>query len=93
MGLRRGNATAQSSSNTVDYTYQFTSTPSFQAGLKYRFFAGDERDDAIRIGLGYNFLITSEILRYSVNETIVDDIDGLFSANDVRIFAGLSVYF
>ena len=39
------------------------------------------------------FFISSEILRYSVNETVVDDIDGLFTANDIRAFAGLSIYF
>lgn len=92
-GIRRGDSSAQSSDLSKEYSYQFISVPTLQAGLKYRFYAGDERDNTLRIGLGYNLLVSYETLRYSVNETIADSISGLFTVNDMRLFAGLSIYF
>jgi hypothetical protein len=93
IGFRRGNDTVSSPFLTKNYKYQLFSLPVMQAGFKYRFQAGDEREDGIDIGLGVNFLVQSELLRYSVLNEVEDDIDGLFTVNNIRAIGGLSIYF
>ena len=93
IGLRRGNAKVTSPSLSKDYAFSFFSIPTIQAGTKYRFSAGDERQDGLDIGVGANFLIQSELTRYSSTSEVTDDIKALFLTVNLRLSFGLSIYF
>ena len=93
IGIRRGNATVTSPSLSKDYEFSFFSIPTIQAGAKYRFSAGDERQDGFDVGVGANFLIQSELTRYSSTSEVTDDIAALFITTNLRLSFGFSIYF
>ena len=69
------------------------SIPTVQGGVKYRFSAGDEREDGFDVGVGANFLVQSEISRYSSTSEVEDDISSLFITTNLRLSFGISIYF
>lgn len=93
VGIRRGNATVTSPSLSKDYEFSVFSIPTLQGGMKYRFSAGDEREDGFDVGLGANLLIQSELSRYSSTSEVDDDISALFITTNLRMSFGFSVYF
>ncbi|MGB0452825.1 MAG: hypothetical protein ACPGJV_03850 [Bacteriovoracaceae bacterium] len=93
LGLRRGEATMSNPNLTRDYNYQLVTLPTTQIGLKYRFQAGDEREDGMDVGMGANILIQNEVSRYNATDEIEDDIESLVISNNFRMSFGLSLYF
>jgi hypothetical protein len=93
IGLRRGNAEVTNPELSKDYTYQFQSMPSFHFGLKYRFKSGDTRDEAIKLGLAVNFLITIESVRHNAVNSVVDEIEPVLETGQTKMGFGLSMYF
>lgn len=93
LGMRRGTATVTSPSLKQNYDYEIVGLPNMQLGLKYRFSAGDEKEDGLNVGAGMNFLVQSEITRFAVDEDLKDDIHGSFSVNNIKVSAGLSLFF
>lgn len=93
IGLRRGSATVSSPSLSRDYEFSVFSIPTVQAGVKYRFSAGDEREDGFDVGVGANFLVQSELSRYSSTTEVTDDISALFITTNLRLSFGFSIYF
>ena len=75
------------------YSYQIKRIPSWRAGMKYRFRAGDEDDDLVNLGVGVNILFSYESVSVLANEQVDEDIYGTARFTDRRLAFGVSVYF
>ncbi len=93
VGFKRGNADVTSFSLTNDYSYSFVSLPAYHLGLKYRFKAGDTVDDFVKIGVGLNFMITQEAIKYTAIETLNDNINSDFVNSQTKMVFGVNFYF
>ncbi len=92
-GFGVGYSIINSAELSKDYNFQIVNVPILQAGVKYRFSAGDEVDSVTRIGYGIMFNFAYEAIRASTGDEVTDDIDGLISVNDLKFSVGLNVYF
>jgi len=92
-GIATGNAKINSVNLSQSYDYQILSLKYAQLGMKYRFYAGDEKDDAFNYGVGFNFLLSLESSTYKNSEALSDNINGTFSTNDLKFIVGASVLF
>lgn len=93
LGFRRGNAQSYSPELSKDYDWQFVSFPSWQLGVKYRFKSGDERNEVVKLGLGFNFQVTGETVRHNTINEVDDDISASFSTNQLKMSFGIGAYF
>ncbi len=93
-GFKRGNGTIQGGDLSQDYSTQVFSLPSAHFGLKYRWSSGDESQvAAYDIGYGANVQLKYENSRYNISEFLEDDINSVFSVNQLRLSIGFNVYF
>lgn len=92
-GIKRGNGDLESFSISKNYTYQLMALPRALMGMKYRFQSGDAKDDALSYGLGINFQLVYEKLRYNAQNLVEDDINTVITANQVKFSVGMSIYF
>ena len=85
---------AEFSSNRLSkgYDYQILAATG-QLGLKYRWRAGDEFDEYIKIGIGFNFLLSYELIKLSTEDNLQDNINGSFKVNDVKFSVGATLLF
>ena len=93
LGFRRGNAQSYSPDLSKDYDWQFVAFPSWQLGVKYRFRSGDERNELIKLGLGFNFQITGETVRHNTINEVEDNITSSFTTNQLKMSFGIGAYF
>lgn len=95
MGVARGNGTMFSPDLTQEYKVSMLSLPIYQGGLKYRFKAGDTKDELVKIGFGLGLSFSYEPTQYSILDSVSssDDIDGSVTLNRLKIAFGLSAYF
>lgn len=93
IGYRRGNADVTSFSLDKDYNYTLVGFPSYRFGLKYRFKAGDTKDETVKIGMGLSLMFSQETVQYAVVNTLTDNIFGTFQNNQSKFSVGLNVYF
>ena len=92
-GLKRGNATLYDIINETEYKFKVAGTPLWRFGIKYRFRPGDEGDELIKLGMGFNILLSSGDTTYSGFES-----KKIFEHQDVRknikrLSIGLNFYF
>lgn len=92
-GFKRGNGTVQSADLSQEYTAQVVSLPSVHFGMKYRWSSGDEMESQYDIGYGANIQLKYEGTRYNISEFLEDDINSVFSVNQMRLAVGFNVYF
>ncbi|MCR9203470.1 MAG: hypothetical protein NXH75_02765 [Halobacteriovoraceae bacterium] len=92
IGYKRGNGTLESAEFDNTYNVQLIGFPSAHFGLKYRFRSGDEKASQISVGYGINFQLKYEQMRYNITDTIVDNIEPVFSGSQLRFSIGLNVY-
>jgi len=88
-----GNALVRSINLSQEYNYYQLSLPSFQAGVKYRFRAGDEMDVLPRMGLGWSLSLIADNHSFYNSRELFDDIKSNFYAADLKIVMGLGIYF
>lgn len=93
IGMKRGNGDLESFSFDKVYRYQVISLPTALMGLKYRFQSGDAKDDMLDYGLGINFQLLYESLRYNAQDVLEDDIDSVISVNQLKFTIGMNIYF
>jgi hypothetical protein len=93
LGFRRGNADGESPDLSKEYQFQLLAFPSFKAGLKYRFKAGDTLDERVKIGTALGIFVTQELVNVSVVNTVVDDINSSFTLNQTKFGIGMSIYY
>lgn len=93
VGIKRGNGDLESFSFDNVYRYQLLSLPTALMGLKYRFQAGDAKDDALDYGIGINFQLLYESLRYNAQDVLEDNIESVISVNQLKFTVGMNIYF
>lgn len=92
IGYKRGNGTLESAEFDRQYDVQLIAFPTAHFGLKYRFQSGDEKSSQFNIGYGVNFQVKYEQMRYNITDIVVDNIEPVFSGNQLRFSIGLNVY-
>lgn len=92
-GGKIGNAVVKSENLSRTYNYYQLTLPSFQAGVKYRFRAGDEIDILPKIGLGWNLATIVDNHSFYNSRELFDDIKANFYAADIKFVLGLGLYF
>jgi hypothetical protein len=92
-GGKLGNAVLRSINLSRSYNYFQITLPSFQAGVKYRFRAGDEMDILPRIGLGWNLSMIADNHSFYNSRELFDDIKPNFYAADFKFVLGIGLYF
>ncbi len=94
VGARRGLASVTSSLISQDYDYHIVGMPEYHLGVKYRFRSGDERNNSLNVGMGWNAMISVESVRYNPSTTIKDTfLYGSVITNEMKGYFGLSLYF
>lgn len=93
VGLKNGSASVFTPDLTKEYSYQVLTLPSLQLMTKYRFRAGDLREDTANIGASANFGVILDVKNLSVIDRLDDDIRSKFSVTDLKYTLGMSVYF
>ncbi|MAF79124.1 MAG: hypothetical protein CME63_11520 [Halobacteriovoraceae bacterium] len=92
-GVKRGNGDLESFSFDKVYRYQLLSVPTAHLGIKYRFQSGDAKDESLNYGLGVNFQLVYESLRYNSQDVIEDDIDSVIEVSQFKFTVGMNIYF
>lgn len=92
-GIKAGQAEAGNFEFTQKFQYDLIAFPLFQLGLKYRFLSGDEVDNAVGVGFGFNAKLSFEPLSYSLQGQPTEQVDGSFTLTDTRLYLGMSMYF
>ncbi|MCY4524932.1 MAG: hypothetical protein OXB84_09340 [Halobacteriovoraceae bacterium] len=92
-GISFGSAGVESPQLTRDYQYQVQTFPSVYLGGKYNYKMPGEKNS--NYGVGVNFLFSMDRVRLSLgdNAEATDNIDGLISFFDIKLSAGLSLFF
>ena len=92
-GMRVGSANVSSQDLTLDYSYQMQVFPAIYLGAKYHYQM--PKEEASDFGIGMNFLFSIERIRLNTNDPVAsaDNIDGLISLIDIKLSAGLSLFF
>ena len=93
VGGKAGNALVKSINLSQEYNYYQLSIPSFQAGVKYRFRAGDELDVLPRLGLGWSISVIADNHSFYNSRELFDEIKSNFYAADFKIVTGLGIFF
>lgn len=97
LGLERGSANMDQQSLDRSYSYDMTSLLSAKFGLKYRFKAGDGRRDNLKIGYGYNLLMsydsTKYLLKLEDNSINNSDLYSSFQSSQMKLSLGFNIYF
>jgi len=93
LGFKRGSSVVSSSKLTKSYRYQVTGLPSWKLGFKYRFKAGDTREELLKFGMGFNTFVESTKKYFTVIDQLNDSIFSTMNYNEIRIGMGFSVYF
>jgi len=93
MGIKRGNGDLESFAFDNVYRYQLLSIPTAHVGMKYRFKSGDAKDESLNYGVGLNFQLLYESLRYNAQDTLEDDIASVIEVNQLKFSVGMNIYF
>ncbi len=93
VGLKNGSGSITSSDISREYSYQVLTLPAIQLMTKYRFRAGDLREETANVGASLNFALAWDLKNLSVIERLEDDINSKFSVPDLKYTVGMSVYF
>ncbi len=93
VGFKRGSGVMTSEFLSADYQYQYQAMPTFKLGMKYRFKAGDSRDEYLRFGVGVNAFLAREFLNLSLLDTPLDPITEKIQTIETRFGLGMSFYF
>ena len=92
-GGKIGNAVVNSLNLSQKYNYFQVTLPSFQAGVKYRFRAGDEYDVLPKIGLGWNLAMIMDNHSFYNSRELFDNIKANFYAGDIKFVLGIGLFF
>ena len=92
-GMRVGSADISSLQLAEDYSYEMQVLPAAYLGVKYHYQM--PKEEGSDFGIGMNFLFSIERIRLSTNNPLnsTDDIDGLINLTDIKLSAGLSIFF
>ncbi len=94
VGLKIGQGDAATVDINRTYSYQILGLPTFSAGLKYRFRAGDLSRDTVNVGAAMALGVQYERLNYSSAELLENgEIYPEFSTNNLKYYLGLHFYF
>jgi len=92
IGIKRGNGHLETGLLDNTYKVQLMAVPTTHFGIKYRFKSGDEKSSEMDIGYGINFQLKYEKMRYNISDFLLDNIEPVFSGNQLRFSIGINVY-
>ena len=67
--------------------------PSFLLGIKYRFTAGDYKNDFFKLGLGLNVFLESTKKYFTAQDILSDNIFTSMNYSEYKLGIGVSFYF
>jgi hypothetical protein len=92
LGIKKGSSLITSATQEGRTPFSFTSFPSYQLGLKYRFKAGDVPEEVMKVGMGINLAMIYEKLKLSAINDVSETISGTKSFTDLKFLIGVSLF-
>lgn len=92
-GFRYGEANLTPSVGDRSYNYSISSFPSYHLGARYRMSAGGDFNDYFKFGVGFNALVTFEMLELNAGELDTTSLYHKIETYDLRLALGMNIYF
>jgi hypothetical protein len=96
-GLGLGGADVKPSSGATEkepvWSYRLYQIPALNAGVKYRFRAGDTMGIIVPLGLAIHLGVSYQFMALLPTTELPGNIDGTITAHDFKLISGLSFYF
>ncbi len=93
LGYGEGRLNVKMPNISRKYTYRAKSLPIIKAGLRYRFKAGDTRDELVKMGMGATFFIKKEFNQLKVLDFLRDNINDKIEQNPWSINIAWNLYY
>ena len=92
-GTGLGKAKLKAPGRTLEYKYDSKLAPLWQIGARYRFKAGDTRNEIIRLGFGIDILLRGEFINLQLLDFTENNISSQIKGNKWSTSVGFNVSF